>query len=570
MGWADAYNSSRGGLTNPAVSYDPAPAYTAAAGFGNTAGGIYDSYSRGNTGIATAVANLYGQGVKSAGDAYDSYSRGNTGIATAAANLYGQGAKSAGDAQAARYTTIGNRYSAYGLTEAARQGTIGALGTAALGNVGSMTNNAQQAWLGNQQGYYGAASQMHGANQQAMSSYGYGQNNAYASTANSAGQLAGALGRAAGNLGSSGTQAMASGYGNSLNYQRDMAKLGLARELGIGTQNIASQIGATTPAMMNGLGGAIGGIGGALGGLFGGGSGGTGGSGSGASGGTGGGGGGYNGPAFPGAQYRDPHSNPQWYQGPQSGGDYATPVYGAMDRGFNSMNRNGDQGFNSINGSRDDIRNNPTAGYLNDRANAGQQQIDNAYYSSRNMPNDMLNTGLNASALSNIFNTNQSNQGMNQFYNAMSRPSTTSQDAYGQLDRASRNNNLQSTLDAGGSTLQGLRGDLNGNYTNAQGMNRSLVDAGGSTLQGLRGDLNGNYTNAQGINRSLFDDSIGGMFRQERLNGDPLYRQEQQYKLDDMRRERKRSEQERAYRDYLSPSEAEKWNQRNWAMTSAY
>ena len=489
MGWADAYNQPRGGLTNPAVSYDPGPAYGAAAGFGSTAGGIYDSYSRGNTGLATAMANLYGQG-----------------------------AKSAGDAQAARYSTIGNianaasnensnRYSAYGLTEAARQGTIGALGTAALGNVGSMTNNAQQAWLGNQQGYYGAASQMHGANQQAMSSYGYGQNNAYASAANSSGQLGGALGQAAGNLGSSGTQAMASGYGNSLNYQRDMAKLGLARELGIGQQNIASQIGATTPAMMNGLGGAIGGIGGALGGLFGGGGGGSGGGGGG--GGSGGGGGGYNGPSFPGAQYRDPNSNPQWYQGPQSGGDYATPVYGAMDRGFSSMNRNGDQGFNSINSARDDIRNNPTAGFLNDRANAGQQQIDNAYYSSRNMPHEMLNTGLNASALSNIFNSNQSNQGMDQFYNAMSRPSTTSQDAYGQLDRASRNNNLQSTLDAGGSALQGLRGDLNGNYTNAQGMNRSL-----------------------------FDDSIGGMFKQERLNGDPLYRQEQQYKLDDMRAKR--------------------------------
>jgi hypothetical protein len=94
---------------------------------------------------------------------------------TDAFGAYGTGI---GSLATARANERSNMYGANAMAEAARQGALSNLGTAAMGAYGSAANSALASWGANQQAYNQAAASMHGANQQGMSNYGVSRNNA--------------------------------------------------------------------------------------------------------------------------------------------------------------------------------------------------------------------------------------------------------------------------------------------------------------------------------------------------------------------------------------------------------
>ena len=83
-----------------------------------------------------------------------------------------------GNMATARANERGAMYAANSMAEAARQGGLANLGTAALGAFGGASNSALAAWAANQQAYNNAAANMHTANQQAMGNYGVSRNQA--------------------------------------------------------------------------------------------------------------------------------------------------------------------------------------------------------------------------------------------------------------------------------------------------------------------------------------------------------------------------------------------------------
>jgi len=83
-----------------------------------------------------------------------------------------------GNMATARANERSNMYGANAMAEAARQGTLSNIGTAALGAYGSASNSALAAWAANQQAYNRSAADMHTANQQAMGNVGVSRNQA--------------------------------------------------------------------------------------------------------------------------------------------------------------------------------------------------------------------------------------------------------------------------------------------------------------------------------------------------------------------------------------------------------
>jgi hypothetical protein len=97
-----------------------------------------------------------------------------------------------GNMATARANERSNMYGANAMAEAARQGTLSNIGTAALGAYGSASNSALAAWAANQQAYNRSAADMHTANQQAMGNVGVSRNQALGSL----GAAYGGIGRA--------------------------------------------------------------------------------------------------------------------------------------------------------------------------------------------------------------------------------------------------------------------------------------------------------------------------------------------------------------------------------------
>jgi len=137
------------------------PLAQAPAQFGQTLGGMYDSYNKGygtyNQGLAS-LGNSYAQN-------YAAMAGGMGGIANALGNTWN-------NAQA--------NNSAASAAEAARQAAVSNLGTAAMMNYGNVAGQGLQAWAQNQNGYQKAMADMNVGNQQAVSQLGIGRYNALA------------------------------------------------------------------------------------------------------------------------------------------------------------------------------------------------------------------------------------------------------------------------------------------------------------------------------------------------------------------------------------------------------
>lgn len=282
---------------------------------------------------------------------------------------------------------LSNEMGAYGQAETARQVGLANAATAAMSATGQASAGAMGAWGANQAAWAKAMADSHAANQGALSQYG------------------GESQRARAPMLASLANTDLAGYQAGLNYTRDMGKLGLARDLGLGGL-------ATMP------GGAAGGVsltagGSPLGSAY-------------ASGSYGGGsyGGGAGAGALPPyeAWYQDRQTAPAY----QSQTEAATRAMGRTDRSV--------------------------LGRLSDNTAANRADLNAAYYSSQGMPSQML--GQTLSGLTGMLgsNTQSMDRGMNQFYAAMQSPATRGESLLGSELQASRG------------TLAGLAGQMEAGY----------------------------------------------------------------------------------------------------------
>ena len=127
--------------------------------FGQTLGGMYDSYNKGygtyNQGLAN-LGNNYAQN-------YAALAGGMGQLANALGNTWNNAQANNQAASAA---------------EAARQAAVSNLGTAAMANYGNVAGQGLQAWAQNQNGYQRALADMNVGNQNAVSQLGVGRYNA--------------------------------------------------------------------------------------------------------------------------------------------------------------------------------------------------------------------------------------------------------------------------------------------------------------------------------------------------------------------------------------------------------
>lgn len=176
---ASAFNRDRDVANSQAMGQITASANNAAGVIGATKAAQPAEFARNMGGAYAAYA-------PAAADAYGSYASGLNNAATQMSN------------------ERTGMYSANALAEAARQAAVGSIGAGALGAYGSIGNSALAAWGQNQAAYNKAMSDMHGANQSAMSQYGQVRNQSLGGLANAyagAGrgfQAAGALGNLSG------------------------------------------------------------------------------------------------------------------------------------------------------------------------------------------------------------------------------------------------------------------------------------------------------------------------------------------------------------------------------------
>lgn len=312
------------------------------------------SYSSLGTGLANARAslgnsysNLAGAGSQAYGNLGGALANAGSTLGSSAnqglASLRGQAANSLGYLGGSGNTALGNvgaaasnAYGTVGGAAAQSLGNVGGLSAAASGRLGESANTAY--------GQLGTAfgNAMGGVNQAAltgMSNLGVAGQGTLGTLGQAGAGMAGQFGNAAANVAQT-----------AANYTRDIGKLGLARELGLGNMNVASQGMATAPWTAGAVGNIFGGGGGGGGGISISGPDGTiaGGDygGSGVAGGVGAGaaasGGGYAGGA-PAPIYIDPYANPAWYQaGPQyyDGGGMQS-LSGLSNAGFGYLNNTG-------------------------------------------------------------------------------------------------------------------------------------------------------------------------------------------------------------------------------------
>lgn len=118
----------------------------------------------------------------------NAYQQALAGLGGAYANNYGAYAAGLGNVAQAQANAMNNQNAQngyYSMGEAARQGALGNMGSAALGAFGSASNSAMQAWAANQQAYNKAMSDIGSANQTGLSQLGQSRNNAIGNLGNS-------------------------------------------------------------------------------------------------------------------------------------------------------------------------------------------------------------------------------------------------------------------------------------------------------------------------------------------------------------------------------------------------
>ena len=309
---------------------------------------------------------------------------------------------------------LSNQMGAYGQAETARQIGLANSATAAMSGLGQASAGAMGAWGANQAAWAKAMADSQMANQQALAQYGGASQTAraplLASLANT-------------DLG---------GYQSGLNYTRDMGKLGLARDLGIGQLGVAQQLGASAGPQSGGARLTAGGA--PLGSSYAGGSyDGAGGSGS------------SGGATLP------PYE--AWYQSQQS-----APAYRSQSRFANrAMNRTDDM----------------VIGGLMDSAGTARRGLQDAYYSSQGMPSQLLGQTVAGFRGMMDSNTGSMNRGMNQFYANMQAPVAIGR------------NDLAAGVQAGSGLLTGLADRMQSASTAARqaqiaSQGRATQSSGGS------------------------------------------------------------------------------------------
>jgi hypothetical protein len=291
---------------SPFSSFAPAAAdmyksYSGMMGQGvGTMGQMFDSYAKAFQGYGNTIGNIAGNaGVAAANanaDRYAAYSGGLSSynnmlgaLGAGALGAYGSAANAALQGQAMRETayakafadSLASNQSALSQYGVGRDASLAALGNSyanlggqvgqargdvataaanlsggastALSNLGvGMANSAANASTGTAQGRAALsaaiANALSGAavgQQNALASNSAGANTALAGLGNASANSAGALGQANAAFGTGMGNSMAGVAGNAVNYTRDMAKLDLARMLGIGQLNVSSQLGGS-------------------------------------------------------------------------------------------------------------------------------------------------------------------------------------------------------------------------------------------------------------------------------------------------------------------------------------
>lgn len=292
-------------------------------------------YGTGREAALAAVANAYGTTAGQMGLA-------RSGAANAAANLGGAGATALGNLGGQLGTAAANASSGTAQGQAALSAAIAnSLSGMTVGEQNALANNAGSA------------------------------NAALAGLANAAANARGALGQSGVALGVGLGNNAANVSGNAMNYTRDMAKLDLARLLGVGQLNVSSQLGSSLGGGGGGI--SISGPNGLLGsGSY----------------------GGFGGPSGVSTGqppiYMEPtsawYSSPQYYDGGGMAGINALRDrgYGQLDALLNDTRGTTDSGMASVSGNmgatRGDILGSSLAGRqaVQDEAMAGGRTIANA------------------------------------------------------------------------------------------------------------------------------------------------------------------------------------------------
>lgn len=151
--------------------------------------------------IGSTIAALPGNLGASAASAYGAYAGG-------LGNMFGSYGNALGNLATAGANERSNLYGAQAMMEAARQGTIGNIGSAGLGAFGSASNSAFDAWARNQQAYNQSLAAMNAANQGGMSQLGQSRNMALGNAAQAAGNTMSSSFNMGGGFGGSGAPGM--------------------------------------------------------------------------------------------------------------------------------------------------------------------------------------------------------------------------------------------------------------------------------------------------------------------------------------------------------------------------
>lgn len=377
-----------------------------------------------------ALGSLYEQPT----NAYTAYAGANA----QGAGAYQQGLGALASAQSGLYqnynTALANLYGSQmanmGQTESARQIGLANLGSSALSAGGQAAGAAMGAWGQNQSSFAKAMSDAAAANQAATAQYGVGRDTSLA-----------ALGNAASNYGIGLNTAWTTAQGNANNYSRDLNKLGVARDLGIGQLGVGSQVAGNMPASYSGIGNALGGIAATA-----------------------------NGSPMASGSY---DSAPSYGTAPAArlpGYGWSPTQYTEQpgDAALMGLAQGSRDTFGSIADSRRAIEGSGVLESLNANNAATRNQLDSAYYSSRNMPSQMLAQSMGG--FNQMLNNSSSglNAGMDQFYANIPR------------DGADR---MREGMLTGSQALGGLAGQMGSAYTNMANNNQSGYGAAQKQLQ---------------------------------------------------------------------------------------
>lgn len=220
------------------------------ANFGSIVGGMYAPFATGVGSQGSNYSNNYG-----------AYSQGLSGLANANTNAYGAYASGLTNAANSLSQERNNLYGSQAMAEAARQGTLANIGSAALGAYGGAANAALGAYGLQQQAFNQAYGQLGAANQSALSGLGQSRNNALGNL----GAGYGAAATAGSNLGAAG--AAASRYDESSTDTNEQSRNR--------TRNVSAEQ-ATQESLQRGSGSSFGNADGSVSGSLGGGGGGGG------------------------------------------------------------------------------------------------------------------------------------------------------------------------------------------------------------------------------------------------------------------------------------------------------